>query len=112
MQSANITKVKLLPILVNAIQLANFVNYLANIYYLSLDKILHHMLMIWIHFDVIFIVFHSFLTIKVSYIEFRGYISDNCHLYSIHPVQCNGNRFRLLHDSQIFPLTHREVVTT
>lgn len=31
--------------------------------------ILHHMLMFWIHFDVIFIDFHSFLNIKFSYIE-------------------------------------------
>ena len=29
---------------------------------------------------------------------------DDCHSYSIHPAQCNINRFRLLHDSWICPI--------
>jgi hypothetical protein len=31
-------------------------------------------------------------------------ILDDCHSYSIHPVQCNMDRFRLLQDTQILPL--------
>ena len=28
---------------------------------------------------------------------------DDSHSYSMYPVQCNSNRFRLLHDTQMFP---------
>jgi hypothetical protein len=34
-------------------------------------------------------------------------ILDDCHSYSIHPVQCNSDRFSLLHDTQIFPILMR-----
>jgi hypothetical protein len=31
-------------------------------------------------------------------------ILDNCHSYSIHPDKCNSDRFRVLYDTQIFPI--------
>jgi hypothetical protein len=35
---------------------------------------------------------------------FYYWILEDCHSHSIHPAQCNINRFRLLHDTQMFPI--------